>query len=130
MGTSRHARRILSLWEELMRTKQHQANVDDRGAASLFAIALLALVMVGALLTAAIGEVVIDRAQAQTAADAAALAGVVEGEQAARKFAQANNAELGAFTAFGSRVRVTVQVGRVSATAVAERRERVVWPSD
>ncbi len=102
---------------------------DDRGAASLFVIALLAMVMVGTLLTVAIGEVVIDRAQAQTAADAAALAGVVDGQDAASSYAQANGSQLRSFEAYGSKVRVTVQVGRVTATAVAERRERIVWPS-
>ena len=102
---------------------------SERGAASLFVIALLTIALVGALLTVAIGEVVIDRAQAQTAADAAALAGVVEGAAVAATYAELNGSELTSYTAFGSRVRVTVRVGRVSATAVAERRERVVWPS-
>lgn len=114
--------------------KKHKQNPsrysgDDRGAASLFVIALLAIAMVGAALTVAIGEVVIHRAQAQTAADAAALAGVVEGEEAASTFAQINGSKLTAFAAFGSRVQVTVRHGRVTATAVAERRQRVVWPS-
>ncbi len=72
------------------------------------------------------GEVVVDRAKAQAAADAAALAGVVEGEGVATTFAQLNDAFLESFVVVGQRATVRVRVGRVVATATAEKRQRVV----
>ena len=93
----------------------------DDGQALPF-IALLVAVVAGlALLTAAAGGVLMDRAQAKQAADAAALAGAVEGEAAARRVAAANGAELVAFRPIDGRtVEVRVRVGDAEATSRAE----------
>ncbi len=103
---------------------------SDSGQASLAVVLLLVACTTFALLSVAVAEVLIDRAQAQTAADAAALVGVVEGREAARTYAQLNGANLIDFAAHGTRVSVTVRRGRVQATAVAERRTRLVWPGE
>ncbi len=62
-----------------------------------------------------------DAAQAQTAADAAALAGAAEGESAAREVAGANGAELVAFVLEGLEVEVRARVGEAEAVARAAR---------
>jgi LAS superfamily LD-carboxypeptidase LdcB len=78
---------------------------------ALCGVALLALVpMAGAL---------VDRARARTAADAAALAGAAEGDQAARQVATANGAKLLEIERSGDEVVVQVRVGEVEAYAKA-----------
>jgi Flp pilus assembly protein TadG len=99
---------------------------DDRGQATpLWAIVLvlagLLLVPTGVLITA-----VHERALAQNAADAAALAGALEDEDEARAIARANDAELVAYQDAGDVVEVTVVVGDRRATARAERETVVV----
>jgi hypothetical protein len=95
----------------------------DRGS-------MLVLVMfVGVAITAAVtlaivpvlGEL-IDRQHAQSAADAAALAGVAGGRSGSASLADANGAELVAFSRSGRRVTVSVRVGGqvVSARATDE----------
>lgn len=95
----------------------------DRGSAFLLTILLGLAVAGGALL--AVGPVatdLIDRQQAHSAADAAALAGVRGGESAAAELAAANGGELVGFSTEGRRVTVTVRVGdqQVSARATDE----------
>ena len=80
---------------------------------ALAVVVLLALVPVGRAATA--------RARARTAADAAALAGAAEGEDAARELAAANGGELTAWRAEGPDVWVEVRVGDARATAKAHR---------
>jgi hypothetical protein len=58
-------------------------------------------------------------ARARTAADAAALAGAVDGEVAARSIAADNGGELTAYRREGSDVEVTARVGRSEAVARA-----------
>ncbi|RMH76662.1 MAG: hypothetical protein D6683_09815 [Actinomyces sp.] len=64
-------------------------------------------------------------ARARTAADAAALAGAVDGPAAAGRFARDNGAELVSFTRDGDRVRVEVRIGEARATA--EAAASVTW---
>ena len=64
-----------------------------------------------------------DRAAARTAADAAALAGAAEGEDAAREVAAANGAELVSWRAVGSDVWVVVTLGDARAEAKAHEVE-------
>ena len=64
------------------------------------------------------GAVAADRARAQTAADAAALAGAVEGEAAARELAAANGATLVQFDRGKGTAQVVVRYD--DATAVAK----------
>lgn len=104
----------------------------DRGQATpLWAIVLvlaaLLLVPTGLLIRATV-----ERAEARSAADAAALAGALDGERAARAVAQANGAELTDYEERGDLVEVTVVVGDRRATARAERTIRLAprVPSD
>jgi Flp pilus assembly protein TadG len=93
--------------------------VSDRGSAVLLvAVALVfaGLLSVGA---AALGEAMLHRQQAQTAADAAALAGVSGGRSAAARYAARNGAVLVAFWRRGSVVTVVVERHRAHATASA-----------
>lgn len=92
----------------------------DRGSMLVFVI------LVGVALTAAVTLAlmpvlvsVVDRARAQNAADAAALAGVAGGETAAGAIAAANDATLVAWSRSGYEVTVTVRVGEREATARA-----------
>jgi hypothetical protein len=73
------------------------------------------------LLIAQLGLLAVHRAQARTAADAAALAGAAEGRDAAALVAQANGAVLEAFAVDGVDVQVRVRVGSTHASARARR---------
>ena len=93
---------------------------DERGQV----LPLLALVMVAiGLACLGLGRFargLVDAAAAQTAADAAALAGVLDGPAAARSLAEANEAELLSFERVGGTdVRVRVRLGRAVASARA-----------
>jgi hypothetical protein len=83
---------------------------------ALVAAAIVALVPAGRALA--------ERAQARTVADAAALAGAAEGEQAADAVAGANGGELLAFERDGDEVVVRVRVGDVDAYARARATRR------
>lgn len=83
---------------------------------ALVAAAIVALVPAGRALA--------ERAQARTVADAAALAGAAEGEQAAGDVAGANGGELLAFERDGDEVVVRVRVGDVDAYARARATRR------
>lgn len=87
---------------------------------------LVATVLVGLALTAgvllALTPVLtdlVDRQRAQAAADAAALAGVVEGRTAAAELAAANGGLLVAWSESGDEVTVVVEVGGQRARARA-----------
>ena len=92
----------------------------DRGSMLLFTM------LVGVALTAAVTlalqpvlVTLIDRARAQHAADAAALAGVTSGQSASSELAAANGATLVAWSRSGFEVTVIVRVGDQQATARA-----------
>ncbi len=80
------------------------------------AVAVAAVVVVAA---AVAGSAVVDRQRAQAAADAAAMAGVVDGRVAAARLATANGATLISFTRAGDAVTVIVRYRRATATARA-----------
>ena len=85
-------------------------------------VALLVAMALGlAVLIVETALLVGERAAAQTAADAAALASVVPGDGRGRasEMAVANGAVLESFRQLGASVEVTVRVGRASATARA-----------
>ena len=93
----------------------------DRGQALpllLLSIAVVAVCLVGA---ADFGVRLVHEAHAQAAADAAALAGVMSGETAARALATSNGAQVVSYRAEGSDVVVVVAIGPVTATARASR---------
>ena len=91
----------------------------DRGSAVL--LVAIAVVVSGAtaLGIARLGVAAIAAGRAQTAADAAALAGVIAGPTAARALASANGASLSGFTVEGDDVVVTVRYQGVLASARA-----------
>ena len=102
---------------------------SDRGQATpLWAVVL---VLAGLLLvpTGMLVRATVQRAEARSAADAAALAGALEDEAAARSVAGANGAELVDYEVRGDLVEVTVVVGDRKATARAERTVRLVPPT-
>lgn len=79
----------------------------------LAAVLVLALGRVGALLA--------DRAQARSAADAAALAAVASDDAEARAVAEGSGGRLVAIERDGAEVEVTVRVGDAQATSRARR---------
>lgn len=94
---------------------------SERGQATpLWAIVL---VLAGLLLvpTGLLVRATLERAEARSAADAAALAGALDGEAAARSVAERNGARLVGYDERADLVEVTVVVGDRRATARAER---------
>jgi len=84
--------------------------------------ALIVVVACGLLvLLAQLGQLAHRRAQARTAADAAALAGVAGGRDEADRVAVANGAELDDFRSDGGEVIVRVRLGTTHAIARARR---------
>ncbi len=103
----------------------------DRGQAAilllLVATALIAAVMSG---LATFGMTLRDRARAQSAADAAALASLDGGQAAARAIAGANGATLESWTAGPGVGEVTVVVRVGSETGTARASDAVSPPED
>ena len=93
----------------------------ERG--SVLPLVALAAVIAGggALLLGRLGEAAVSRAAARTAADAAALAGAADGEQAARDVATVNGATVLRFEVLGQDTRVTVRLGGAEAVGRARR---------
>ena len=101
---------------------------SERGASlPLLALVLAVLLFITSVLIG-LSVRVVDRAQAQSAADAAALAGVMDGQTGASRLAEANGGELVTFEAGDNEVRVVVEVGGWRAEARAER--SLVGPAD
>ena len=102
---------------------------DDRGQVTVLSATGLALLAVLLVAMATMGRGLVDRAQARTAADAAALAGAAEGEQTAREVAASNRAEVRRYDVVDGAVVVEVAVGRIGAYARARRVPEVVAPA-
>jgi hypothetical protein len=85
----------------------------------VFVVLVLALAVLCAVVVARLGAVAADRAQARTAADAAALAAVHGGDAAAAAVAAANGATVTDLDRQGAEVVVSVRVGDVEASARA-----------
>lgn len=95
-----------------------------RGEAGQAVVLVLVVVVFAVLSAVAVGRFaarVHTVEQAQVAADAAALAGVIGGESAAAALARRNGGVLRAFRVEGDDVLVTVSVDDVSAMARASR---------
>ena len=97
--------------------------MDDEERGSALPMLVLGVVLAGtlALQIGRMGGAAGSRARAQTAADAAALAGAADGEHAARALAEANGARLVSFEERGADARVVVEVGPARATGRARR---------
>lgn len=93
--------------------------LGERGQA--LPLVILVVVLCGAMVVGLgrLGQVAAARAQAQTAADGAALAGAAEGQAAAERVAQANEGRVVAYRARGREVEVEVVVGPARARARA-----------
>lgn len=96
----------------------------SRGAVLPLVALLAAGMLLGVLLLAAVLQRVVGRADCQHAADAAALAGVIEGRVGADRLAVANGGVVRWFAQDGNVAEVHVQCGSVTARANAERRLR------
>ena len=97
---------------------------------SVLPLVALGVVVCG-LLAVGLGRLggdAVARAQAVTAADAAALAGAAEGEEVARSIAEENGAELVGYAVLGTDVVVEVRVGPATAMARARRIGAMVEP--
>ncbi len=97
-----------------------RARGDEGQAVPLMAgvLALAVAVLVGLV---ALGHLTDDRARAQTAADAAALAGAADGRGAAGAAAAENEGRIERYAVDGAEVEVTVRVGDARATSRAQR---------
>src|SRR5258705_12838630 len=94
---------------------------DGRGSLTPL-IAVIVLTAGGsALLIGRLGGAAVARAQARTAADAAALAGAAEGRPAAEMVAVANGGRLGGFRSRGVPTAVVVRGGPARAPAPPRR---------
>lgn len=81
---------------------------------------IVALAGVAAVVLAELGGLAVSRARARSAADAAALAGAVEGRSGADEVARANGAVLASFEAQGQMVEVVIELDGATARARAE----------
>ncbi len=95
--------------------------IDERGQAVPLLAATVAITGLALVGLATLGRGAVTAARARTAADAAALGGVADGEAGARRLAAANGATLVSFARSGrdGGVVVVVRVGRAVATARA-----------
>jgi hypothetical protein len=96
---------------------------DDRGQVVPFGAMVLGIGVAVAMALAGLAHDAVDAVRARTAADGAALAGVVGGEPAARRVAAVNGGVLVTWaqrpSGTGTTVTVTVRVDEASATAAA-----------
>lgn len=93
---------------------------DESGQVLPLIVLLIALIGMLSMYLARVGEAATSRARAQTAADAAALAGAAQGESAARDEAAANGGRLVSYREIDGDVRVKVQVREAHAEARAQ----------
>jgi hypothetical protein len=91
----------------------------DRGQAVMLLLACLALIGMVAIGAAALGARIVARQRAQTAADAAALAGTTSGRAGAGRLAAANGGRLVSYVEVGEEVTVVVDVAGEHARARA-----------
>jgi hypothetical protein len=92
---------------------------DDRGQVAPLLALLAVAIGLACLGLGRFGGAAVDAASARTAADAAALAGAVDGEDAARTLAVRNGGRLESFERAGDDVRVRVRVGPHAVSARA-----------
>lgn len=96
---------------------------EERGTVTVLLGAAIVIVAYLVLQETKLSVAAADRARAQTAADAAALGGVVDGKEAAADLARSNGATLLSFVDDGDEVQVLVGFHDAVATARAERSE-------
>lgn len=101
---------------------------SDRGQTTVLVAGVVALALLLVLAVGRLGTAAVERARARTAADAAALAGVIEepngagaGRRRAVEVANRNGATVETYRVEGTTVEVEVRVGSAQATARADR---------
>jgi len=99
---------------------------DEAGQVVPLMALVVMLVVVSLLILVRLGTTLDDAARARTAADAAALAGAVDGRAGAVDMATANGGELVSFDIGGGEADVEVRVG--DATAAARAKATIVEP--
>lgn len=95
---------------------------SESGAVTVLIAVFVLLTALLVLRVAGLGGAAASRARAQTAADAAALAGVVDGREGADALAIVNGGEVVGWRDDGDEVQVTVRLDDAIAVARAERR--------
>ena len=88
-----------------------RARTCERGSATPLVVAFLVLTSALVLVVGRLGTAAVSRAQARTAADAAALAGAAEGRSAAEEVAGAAARTSVSFNQSGADTEVVVTVG-------------------
>ena len=99
---------------------------SERGQALPLLMVVLGIALVAMISVVHISGRAAVVARAQTAADAAALAGAASGRPGAADLAAANGADLDVFVVDGAHVQVVVSIGEVTAEARAVRRSEWV----
>jgi type II secretory pathway component PulK len=94
---------------------------NDRGQAVMLVLAMVAALAVMLMAMARFSVRLVETEQAQLAADAAALAGVVQGRSGAVALAERNGARVVEFRQVGDDVIVVVECGGARATSRATR---------
>jgi len=102
------------------RLPRSRANGDDAGQATPFVAVIIVCIAVASLAVAHLGIGAIERTQARTAADAAALAAAIDGDAAGQRLARANGATSATIVRNGEDAHATVRLGAVEAQARAE----------
>ena len=95
----------------------------ERGGVTVIVAGALVMLGILAVGMSRIGIASVERSTAQAAADAAALAGAVDGPDAAERLAVENGAALDSFIVDGDDVEVRVSVGNAQATARARKQD-------
>jgi len=102
-----------------MQSGDTESGETDSGQAVVLLLAVIVIAALSVVAVGLFGQRIVDRGHAQTAADAAALAGAVGGRAAAQRLASTNGASLVAFVDAGDVVSVVVEFDGVSAGARA-----------
>jgi hypothetical protein len=101
--------------------RRRRRSAIDAGQAMPFVLVILVMVALSCIAMLRLSRGATDAARARTAADAAALAGVRDGQGAARRLASANGGSLVEYRDISDvEVEVVVQVGEARALATAE----------
>jgi outer membrane lipoprotein SlyB len=99
-------------------SRRHPSS-SEGGSVTVFAAAVLTVLGLTTFFVLRLAAATTERARAQAAADASALAGAADGRDAAVHLASRNGATLEVYREVGNDVTVVVSVGQATATAIA-----------
>ncbi|MBK5221422.1 MAG: hypothetical protein JJE52_00790 [Acidimicrobiia bacterium] len=121
---------LISRPKSVLAGSRGPAAVPRRDGGQVVPLIAVLIVVMGAIAfgVVTVGGVLIDRAVARSAADAAALAAAAGDDTDAAEVARANGADLVRVVRGGDEVEVTVEVGRTQARARARAVRTVVPP--